>query len=79
MLAWSPTAWELIVILVVGILLFGRRLPEVGREIGRALARKRALEEKDALLLFLIVAVFTLFLGACFWLVHRSRPRAAAP
>jgi len=35
--AWVPTGWELIVILVVGILLFGRRLPEVGRQLGKGI------------------------------------------
>lgn len=32
-----PGAWEWIVILVIGLLLFGRRLPEVGRSLGRGI------------------------------------------
>jgi sec-independent protein translocase protein TatA len=34
---WTPSGWELIVILVIGLLLFGRRLPEVGRSLGRSI------------------------------------------
>jgi sec-independent protein translocase protein TatA len=29
--------WEIIIILVVALLLFGRRLPEVGRSLGRGI------------------------------------------
>ena len=36
-----PGASEWILILVLGVLLFGRRLPEVGRQVGRALAELR--------------------------------------
>ena len=32
-----PGNWEWIIILVVGLLLFGRRLPEVGRSLGRSI------------------------------------------
>lgn len=34
---WTPSGWELIVILVVGLLIFGRRLPEVGRSLGKSI------------------------------------------
>jgi sec-independent protein translocase protein TatA len=34
---WTPSGGELIVILVVALLLFGRRLPEVGRSLGQGL------------------------------------------
>lgn len=32
-----PTGWEWIVLLVLGLLIFGRRLPEVGRSLGRGI------------------------------------------
>jgi sec-independent protein translocase protein TatA len=32
-----PGGWEWIVLLVLGLLIFGRRLPEVGRSLGRGI------------------------------------------
>jgi len=32
---WMPGGWEWIIILAIGLLLFGKRLPEVGRSLGR--------------------------------------------
>lgn len=39
MLAFLPNigAMELIIILAIGLLLFGRRLPEIGRSVGKAI------------------------------------------
>jgi sec-independent protein translocase protein TatA len=34
---WMPGPWEIVIILVVALLLFGRRLPEVGRSLGRGI------------------------------------------
>jgi sec-independent protein translocase protein TatA len=40
-----PQGWEWIVILVVALLIFGSRLPEVGRSIGRGIVEfKRGLK-----------------------------------
>lgn len=38
-LAWSPfDPWHLLVLGAVALLLFGKRLPEVGRSLGRGIA-----------------------------------------
>lgn len=34
---WTPGPAEMIVLLVVGLLLFGRRLPETGRSLGQGI------------------------------------------
>ena len=32
---WAPNAAELIIVLVIALLLFGKRLPEVARSLGK--------------------------------------------
>ena len=32
---WAPSGWELIVVMVIALLLFGKRLPEVARNLGK--------------------------------------------
>ena len=36
-LAWSFGGWELVVVALVGLVLFGRRLPQVGRSLGQSI------------------------------------------
>jgi len=36
-----PGGWEWLIVLVIGLLLFGRRLPEVGRNIGKTVVEFR--------------------------------------
>jgi sec-independent protein translocase protein TatA len=43
-----PGGWEWIILLVIGLLLFGRRLPEVGRSIGQGIKEfKKGLKDVE--------------------------------
>jgi len=45
---WAPGPWEIAIIAIVALLLFGRRLPEVGKNIGRGIVEfKRGLREAE--------------------------------
>ncbi len=34
---WMPGPWELAIIAIIALILFGRRLPEVGKSLGKGI------------------------------------------
>ena len=43
---WMPGPWELAIIAIIALLLFGRRLPEVGKSLGKGIVEfKKGLKD----------------------------------
>lgn len=46
---WMPGPIEIVIILIIAVLIFGKRLPEIGRSVGKSLVefKKGISEAKD--------------------------------
>jgi len=43
---WMPGPWELAIIAIIALILFGRRLPEVGKSLGKGIVEfKKGLKD----------------------------------
>jgi hypothetical protein len=70
LLAWYPSGLEMVVLIILGVLLFGKRLPELGRTLGEGFSELSREAHIQHLInyLFAVLVIIALALIALLWL-----------
>jgi hypothetical protein len=70
LLAWYPSGLEMIVLVILGVLLFGKRLPELGRSLGWFIVefQQAPYTQRMEFLLVAVLVLIALALIAYLWL-----------